>query len=305
MPRRTRFADVLPAIRRAFGAAPDHAGRLDEGAYSPAGRWLVRFADGRSAFVKAEWEASDGHGTAVEYLVYSNVSAPPVPRLIAYEAGSTEAPRVIVTEDLSHARWGAPVTRKDATLFDAAVAALEGVAAPEGIRDIPFRPQWDALVRDPAPLIAAGVCDARWIERYGERLSAAEATVDPCGSGLVHCDLWLQNWCRADRGVVMVDWAGAARGSLDVARAWGEAAVRAAGGPSNVIVPKGNAGWAAFMAGLAAQFAAEDHGEPASPRLVETIRREAAATLAWACEELEIEPVTHAPGFDPGGPWRP
>jgi hypothetical protein len=275
---------------------------VDEGAYSPTGRWLVRFADGGTAFVKAEAEPRGHYGVAVEQLVYSAVASPALPRLVGYDAGP---PAVLVTEDLSYARWGTPLTVEDATALRTALDLLRDVPAPEGLRPVPFSPPWTAFDDDPAPLLASGlVADPAWAAAYVPVLRSAAAGADPAGDRLVHLDLWLQNWCRVDgRGAVLVDWAGSAHGDPLVMRAWGEAGVRAAGGPPGVVL-SGRPEWAAWAAGLTAAFLAEEQPD-AHPRLLETERREAVATLRWACDELGLPYPEPGPACAALGPWRP
>ena len=135
-------------------------------------------------------------------------------------------------------------------------------------------------------------------------LVAAESPIDLAGDGLVHGDLFLQNWCRADRGAVIVDWARPWRGNGAFCVAWGEAGVRAAGGPAGVVLPPGSASWAAFVAGQIVWFLL-DHDGPVQPRLGESERREAFAALCWAADELDLPRPEPAPGFLPHGPWRP
>lgn len=304
--RRATFAEAAPVIARLTGDVPAQVTPMDEGAYSFAGRWIVRWGDGRSAFVKAEWQHHDGlGGINAEHAIYSTIQASCLPRLIAYSPLTGSEPGVLLTEDLSSARWGVPLEPRDAEMFLAAVDELETVNPPHGTRPVGEGRRWPSFLEDPAGVLATGLFDAAWLERNGPVLAGAEASVNPSGPALVHEDLWLQNWCRADRGVVMVDWANSARGSADVMRAWGEAAVRAAGGPCGIIMPAGHPGWPAWMAGLAALFLVGERDGEADARLLETMRREAIATVAWACDEAQIERPVPAPGFDPGAAWRP
>jgi hypothetical protein len=290
--------DVAPVLRRITGREPVAWEARDEGAYSASGRWVVRWADGGTAFVKAEAEPDDHYGVAVEHLVYSSVSSPVLPGLVAYDGGP---PLVLVTENLSRARWGTPVTAADARALGAAFDALASVRAPEGLRPVPFGPRWAGFVADPAPLLATGLVSEAWAAASLPVLAAAETGAGLAGDRLVHCDVWLQNWCRAERGVVLVDWAGSAAANPLVMRAWGEAAVRAADGPAGLVLA-GHPEWAAWVAGQAAYFLTRDHG---IERLVETQRREALATLRWAAGECGVPPPDPGPVFATLGPWRP
>lgn len=262
---------------------------VDEGGYSPGERWLVRFADGGTAFVKNAWRVGD------EILVYSTVSASCLPRLLAH------AEDVLVIEDLSNARWGTPLTEADCDLLSAAFDELSSIAAPEGLRPVSLTPRWAALAAEPERLLRIGLVDEPWL-RHLPALVAADVA-DVRGDRLVHRDLWLQNWCRADRGAVIVDWYNAGPANPMLMRAWGEAGIRAAGGPPGRVC-RDAPEWATLMAGLAAWFLSED-GPDTDPRLIETERREAWATLRWACDELDLPHPTPSEAFTRLGPWRP
>jgi hypothetical protein len=282
---------VRRRLQALTGREPVAWERRDEGGYSEGERWVVTFADGGTAFVKAAWRVED------EHLVYSTCDFPCLPRLIAYEPG------LLVTEDLSHATWGTPLTAGDALALGAALDLLRDVPAPAGLREWERPPAWEAFAADPAPLLATGLVDEAWL-RHLPSLAEAEAGVSLGGDRLVHGDLWLQNWCRVPgRGVVIVDWAGAYAGNADIMRAAGEAAVRAAGGPPGLVL-SGAPEWAAWIAGQTAKFVADQTPEW-PPRLAETERREALSTLRWACDELDLPYPASSGAFTSLGPWRP
>jgi len=281
--------DVLSEVtgREAVSWTP-----VEAGGYSPGERWLVTFADGGTAFAKRGW------GVADEVLVYSTVAARCLPRLLAHGGD------VLVIEDLSHARWGAPVTEEDCDLLLAAFDELADVRAPEGLEPVSFgSPRWADLAAAPERLLATGLADEPWLSAHLPDLVAADRAA-LAGDRLVHRDLWLQNWCRVPgRGAVIVDWAGAVAAEHLLMRAWGEASVRAAAGPPGRIV-RDAPEWSALMSGLAAGFLTEDLPET-MPRLVETLRREAWATLRWACDDLGLPYPEPGPEITELGPWRP
>lgn len=262
---------------------------VTEGGYSDHERSLVRYADGTTAFVK-KGRVDD------EILVYSGVSASCLPRLIAH------ADDVVVIEDLSHARWGTPLTDADCDLLAAAFDELDAVPPPEGLKPIPYTPRWADIAAEPERLTRIGlVTDHAWL-RHLDALVAAD-TADLSGDRLVHRDLWLQNWCRADRGAVIVDWYGACLANPMLMRAWGEAGIRAAGGPHGRVC-RDRPEWAVLMAGLAVWFLSEDPPDT-DPRLIETERRESWATIRWACDELGLPYPEPGPEITSLGPWRP
>ena len=292
------FDAVLPALRSLTGREPASWTPVTEGAYSPCGRWVVRWEGGGSAFVKAEESPDPAHGVLVEHLVYSSVSLPCVPRLYAYRDG------VLVTEDLSRARWGTPVTEDDARALVAAIDLLADVPAPEGLHPLGLERRWAAFAADPARVLGTGLVDEAWLSRWVGDLAEAESSADASGDRLVHGDVWLQNWCRNERGVVLVDWAGCGAGNTTAMRAFGEAAVRAAAGPHGVVLA-GEPAWAAWMAGQVAHFLTDAGSHTVNARLVETERRESLATLHWACDEVGLPYPPVAPEFADLGPWRP
>jgi thiamine kinase-like enzyme len=164
-------------------------------------------------------------------------------------------------------------------------------------------PNWAELSQRVGDLVDTGLFDADWLDRHLDVLTANAAGVDLHGDRLVHHDLFVQNWCRTARGAVLVDWAAAGIGNPELSRAWAEAGVRAAGGPSCVVMPSPQPGWAAWIAGLFAHYlSVRTWTKPA--RLIETQQREAHAALAWATEELDI-PMPLVRGDFAPGPWRP
>ena len=295
---------VSAAVREILGSPPVQWTPVVEGGYSPVARWVVGTECGRAAFVKAALGSAAEPWLHSEARVYAEVSAPWLPELFGYRPGDDDVASVLVIEDLSMARWGIPVDVHDAELLRDALLALTDVGALAGLPPVEGRRQWEIFAKDPRAVIASGLVDDAWLTRGLPDLVAAESAVDLAGGGLVHGDLFLQNWCRADRGAVIVDWAHPWRGNGDLCVAWGEAGVRAAGGPAGVVLPPGSASWAAYVAGQIVWFLL-DHDGPVHPRLAETERREAFASLCWAADELDLARPQPAPGFLPNGPWRP
>jgi hypothetical protein len=115
--------------------------------------------------------------------------------------------------------------------------------------------------------------------------------------------------CRIGVAPTAVDWSGAALGNPRFNHAWGEAGIRAAGGPAGIVLGPGEGdhdGWAAYMAGLATSFLVGDAAHAQElPRLHATQAREAIACIAWACDAIEIERPKIAPVFASLGPWEP
>lgn len=281
-----------------------------EGGYSPASRWIVERSDGTRAFVKAKAGESPDRRLEAERAVSQHVHASCLPRLHAAHL-ARRGTSVLVFEDLSGARWGTPLSEADARSLRVALDELSEVEAPSALQ--PLEPHeahdvgWWHVDADAFERLGLG--SPGWLARHAGELHDAARSVTVAGPALVHDDLWLQNWCRAGRGAVLVDWAGAALGNPRFNHAWGEAGIRAAGGPAGQVLgpdDPDHAGWAAYMAGLAASFVLGDlEHVDALPRLHATQAREAMATLTWAAEALELEPPTFAPALSALGTWMP
>ncbi len=297
-----------------LGARPVGWEPRDEGGYSGGGRWTVHLADGRSAFVKHHQRRV----LHTEHVVYAGCSGGFLPALLGYaelpdpdgrppSAGppeeGDESLALLAIEDLSDARWGTPIEDVDCRALRDALDELEGAVPPE-LQSVGPDVGQARLPDHAEALLRVGLVDDSWASRHLSTVHEAAAAVDPRGDRLVHPDLFVQNWCRAARGAVLVDWAWSFLGDPMFHRAWAEAGVRAAAGPHGAVVPPGEAGWAAAIAVLwAGEVAAAEEGP--LTRLQETERREAHAALRWACEELDVPaPATRA-DFLPPGPWRP
>lgn len=116
------FESVEPVVRELLGDRVVSHTSIDEGGYSAAGRWVVSLASGASAFVKAQLDPSNTYGLALEQRVYGEVDAAFLPQLLGYDPGDDgRRPRVLVTEDLSAAAWGAPINERAAHMLADAI----------------------------------------------------------------------------------------------------------------------------------------------------------------------------------------
>src|SRR5215217_6578417 len=80
------------------------------GGYTPAERWIVRFTDDSSCFVKAATNAMTAGWLRDEYsLVYSRLDASFLARMLGWE--DDELP-LLILEDLSMATWPPPWSRE-------------------------------------------------------------------------------------------------------------------------------------------------------------------------------------------------
>ena len=312
------IAPPLDRLTTLVGADVTNWRAVSEGGYSAAGRWLIEFGEGRSAFVKLGADRHSSVGIRVELEMYMGADLACVPRLVGYDddADGDGAAPLLVIEDLGAARWAPPWPQID---VDELLASLEPVfdAAPPDIvtRAAAWNPgcaHWRSIEADPAgSMLAAQVCTSAWLSRALPTLRAAAEQFDPtAGSRLTHGDLFPQNWCITARGPVFVDWSSARLGNPDADRVHLLLGVRVASNADELVFSRTRARAAvpaqsvAWFAGRLAEWAAQQRDtKPA--RFVETQRRELWHGLCWAADVLDVEPPTLPPGAPPIGDYRP
>jgi hypothetical protein len=267
-----------------------------------AQRFVARFADGSSVFVKAAVDADTERWLRTDHLIVSTVTDDLVPRVVAWiEAGERS---VLVLEDLSDAYWPAdhfrveggkrlPVLWKPGHLERAfqALHRLGAMTAPPSLPSLSgvLSAEWSAIAANQAPFLQLGLCSPAWLAQAIDGLAAAEKRVDLSGDALVHHDVRSDNVCfRGDR-VILVDWSEARRGcpSYDLAAFLTGCALE--GGPDPFdVMPEGGA-LAAWMGGhMARRAMSETQRAPAW--LIGVMKRMAVVDLQWATRSLGLPP---------------
>ncbi|MFI6679900.1 phosphotransferase [Kribbella sp. NPDC050470] len=262
-----------------------------------AASFVVGFADGSSAFVKAAVDDQGAKGLRTEHKIVSSVDSDLVARELAWlEDGDRP---VLVMEDLRAAHWPAdhdPVTWKPGQ-FDLLFAALRRVGELPPPASLPsardgFRPQWPLIEREADDFLALGLCSEAWFSAALDGLVEAEGNVPVEGDALVHNDVRSDNLCFVGRRVVLVDWAQAIRGNPQQDLASALATLPLEGGPDPFdVLPEGGP-WAAHIAGQCARRAAHETQAPQWLRRV--FQRIAVICLSWASRSLDLPPWTGA-----------
>jgi hypothetical protein len=132
-----------------------------------AQRFVARFADGSSAFVKAAVDADTERWLRTDHLIMSTIDCDLVPRVIAWiEAGEQS---VLVIEDLTDAHWPADHFREESGKrlpvlwkpgqFQLVFRALDRLAAVAAPRPLPplstdLSAEWAAIAANPASFLA-------------------------------------------------------------------------------------------------------------------------------------------------------
>lgn len=262
------------------------------GGYTHNERWVVRFADGRSAFVKGAVDEMTTEWLRTEHLVYSTLAgAPFLPRLLAWQDG--ELP-VLVLEDLTDAEWPPPWSERS---VDAAYTALEHVAATPPPTRLPRLEDafdggsWTRVAEDPAPFLSLQLCTPAWVERALPALLEATAATPFAGTELVHVDVRSDNLCISDGRALLVDWNQACVGNAAFDPAVLRPSMRAEGGAARDV--PGTDAFAAWIAGFFAARAALPP-PPTAPTVRPLQLAQLREALPWTIQVLDLPPLDHS-----------
>jgi hypothetical protein len=268
--------------------------------YTPAGRWVVRFEDGSSAFLKAgddEVRAGAAHTTAEglrrEHRVYSQLQAPFIPRLLAFSDGPGAT--LLVLEDLSGASWPPPWTGKSIAAVLASLEALhsarlgDGRAAEDNIAEDLEPTGWPRVSQDPLPFLGLRLASAHWLETNLPALLGAAEDATITGDDLCHWDVRSDNLCLAGETAVLIDWNWAASGNGRLDLAFWLPSLEAEGGP-----PPEEILDAPELAAVVSGFFAARAGLPPIPALpgLRGVQLDQLRTaLPWAVRALGLTPL--------------
>ena len=92
-------------VRSMAGAEPAEWRRVRGGGYTPAERWIVRFADGSSAFAKAAVDGLTADWLRAEHRIYDALEGPFLPAMFGWQDGDVP---ILLLEDLSSGHWPPP-----------------------------------------------------------------------------------------------------------------------------------------------------------------------------------------------------
>ncbi len=264
---------------------------MEAGGYTRSRTSRVTTADG-AVFVKEAEDEGSLHMLRREALVYREVRGSFLPSFVGFADSGEKA--LLAIEFLDDAYWPPPYPDEVRRLF----ATLEQVAATAPPAELPRSQQpasyWAAIAADPEPLLSLGLCSRQWLEESLSSLIAAESSADFQGDALVHNDVYSGNVCFARRGVVLIDWGAAIRGSAWIDVAFALLSLRVEGAHVPALDFPDEPAFAASLAGsraIGALAPLPDWAESGS-----TLREDMAADLAhalrWAAELLELPPLT-------------
>lgn len=290
-PTAEQAANTARALKK-LRAAPAVWTAMSQGGNTPASRWVVTLDDGRTAFVKIATDDATASWLRDEHVVYSVLrGASYMPTYLGwYDDGRRP---VLAIEDVSGAGWPPPWTDER---IGAVLACLRDVAAtppPDGLPQagddhLGLREGWSEIERERDAVLALGLFDADWLDRYVPVLHAAAQSVPLAGDALLHFDVRSDNVCFTDDRTLLVDWNWTSVGNPAADVAFWLPSLHAEGGPRpDDILPEDAEGFAAACAGFFAARAARPP-IPTAPRVRPLQLRQARTAIPWAARALRI-----------------
>lgn len=273
-------------------SAPIVEWQAANGGYTPAERWVVQTAEGRSAFVKAAVDDLTAGWLRAEERIYKALRAPFQPALIGWEDGSLP---ILILEDLSSVAWPPPWDDDGIQAVRSALARIAATPAPSWLPRLAESAMdlhgWREVAEDPGPFLALGLASGAWLAAALPGLIAASEAFVEDGSQLLHLDVRSDNICFRDGRAILVDWNNAAVGNarLDVAL-WLPSLADEGGPLPDALLPDAGPE-AAIVSGYFAARAGRPE-IPTAPRVRRAQLAQLRQALPWATRELRLPPFT-------------
>ena len=182
--------------------------------HTAAETWIMRFASGKTAFVKHATDERTASWLNRERNVYEAVRGDFLPDLIGWDGGDFP---ILILEDLSHARTAPPWTEDDIRRVFALLETLARTKLPQSFRALKDYPEplngWHEIAKNPSAFVKSGAASAGWLEEALPALLNAEAGADLRGESLVHTDLRSDNIFFLRDMAMLIDWNWACRGN--------------------------------------------------------------------------------------------
>lgn len=260
------------------------------GGYTPAERWVVDLANGRTAFVKVGVTDLTAEWLRREHRMYAELHAPFMADLLGW-ADDGDGPMLIL-EDLSGCEWPPPWTDDRVASVMEALSAVASTPAPAWLA-LSSQANWiaDGWARvrdDPAPFLSTGIATAAWLEGALPALLEVAGPSVIAGNELCHFDVRSDNICfRPDGSAVLVDWNLAEIGNARLDVAFWLPSLELEGGPAPESVLPDAAPEAAVVAGFFASRCGLPH-IPDAPGVRDVQKRQVSVALPWACRALGL-----------------
>ncbi|HEY9401112.1 MAG TPA: hypothetical protein VIQ24_00365 [Pyrinomonadaceae bacterium] len=281
--------ELASRIERLIGARVESYRRV-EGGYTAALRLLCKTTDA-SFFAKIGTTPGTSKSLSREIRIYNSLSGDFIPRLVASEDQESEP--ILLIEDLSLQHWPPPWGERHVELTLAQInalhhtpASLETFAQVHGLRDA----NWRAVAADPAPFLALGMADAKWLEAALPILMQYEERCPTEGDSLSHLDLRSDNICITANRAVFVDWNVACLSNPRLDLGFWLPSLAYEGGPEPEKILPDAPEVAAWVSGFFAARAGLPEISDA-PRVRTVQRRQLETALPWAARALDLPPL--------------
>jgi hypothetical protein len=259
------------------------------GGYTPAERWVIDLADGRSAFVKAAVNDLTAAWLRKEYRMYAELRAPFMAELLGW---ADDGLPMLLLEDLSGCTWPPPWSDE---WIASALGMLESVAATPPPTWLTASSEaawiadgWARVAEDPDPLLKTRIVSAAWLDEALPVLLRIAGPTVIAGDQLCHFDVRSDNMCfRPDGSAVIVDWNLAEMGNARLDVAFWLPSLALEGGPMPESVLPDAAPEAAVVAGFFASRCGLPR-IPDAPTVRDFQKRQLTAALPWACRALGL-----------------
>lgn len=199
--------ELLARVCRIAGSEPISWDRVNRG-YTGAERWIVRFKDDSSCFVKGANSPHTATWLREEYRVYGSLKADFLPNLRAWEGDGANP--LLLLEDLSRAHWPPPWNCERINLLRSTLDRVHATIPPRSLPRLSAMREdfsgWQRIAADPGPFLSVGLCSAEWLDSALPLLIEAERAAILDGDDLVYLDARSDNVCFADGRAVLVDW---------------------------------------------------------------------------------------------------
>ena len=280
---------VLERIQKLMASPPVEWRTLRKG-HTAAETWLMRFASGKSAFVKHATDEQTASWLKSERSVYEAVRGDFLPDLLGWDGGDFP---ILILEDLSHASTVPPWTQEAIDRVFALLEVLARTTLPQSFRALTKYPEpfngWHEIAKNPAAFVALGLVTPRWLDAALPALLRAEAAADLSGESLVHTDLRSDNIFFHRSLTMLIDWNWACRGNPKFDLVSWLPSLHAEGGPAPWEFTVDEPNLIAMQAGyLGHRAASPPHDNESIRRLQEKQLRSA---LPWAARALDLLPL--------------
>jgi uncharacterized protein (DUF952 family) len=290
----TRFPSLAPEpslaerVQRMLGRGAITWTPVTRG-YTPAARWIARFENGRSAFVKAAAGDLTAQWLRAERQVYASVRGEFLPQMLGWD---DSARPVLLLEDLSSGTWPPPWSTRKLHAMLETLAKVQSATPPANLPplDRAALRGWSLIAEDPQPFLSLSLCSEDWLRHALPALVESERSAPLEGAELIHLDVRSDNVCLLKDRVVLVDWNHACRanGLFDTA-AWLPSLQAEGGPPPEEVAPE-----ASVFAGLLSGFFAARAGLPpirGAPRVRHVQLQQLRTALPWAVRALGLPPL--------------